>query len=129
MFTGVSPKEIACCACTFGVETHASHLYAQSRFFVCADTIQVSAQPVAPSFGIRSFDRRLRRLQRVRLVRPRGADHRVAVLEQVDLVGGERPVLLDQRLLLLEQVDRRVELGLVELVGVPDAELGFVFIR
>src|SRR5205085_5910870 len=34
---------------------YASHLYAQSRFFVFADTIHVSSQPVAPSFGTRSF--------------------------------------------------------------------------
>src|SRR5258708_31415775 len=33
----------------------ASHLYAQSRFFVCDETIHVSSQPVAPSFGIRSL--------------------------------------------------------------------------
>ena len=37
------------------METHASHLYAQSRFFVFAETIHVSSQPVAPSFGIRSL--------------------------------------------------------------------------
>src|SRR5262245_61372133 len=55
LFTGVSPKYTACWACTFGVEIHASHLYAQSRFFVLAETIQVSSQPVAPSRGIMSF--------------------------------------------------------------------------
>src|SRR3954447_1800124 len=53
--TGVSPKKIACSACTFGVEIHASHCVAQSRFFVFAETIHVSSQPVAPSFGMRSF--------------------------------------------------------------------------
>ncbi len=46
---------MACSACTFGVETHAIHLYAQFGCFACADSIHVSAQPVAPSFGIRSF--------------------------------------------------------------------------
>src|SRR3954453_6055055 len=46
---------MACSACTFGVEIHASHFIAQSRFFVCDDTIQVSSQPVAPSLGTRSF--------------------------------------------------------------------------
>src|SRR5690349_5293469 len=46
---------MACSACTFGVEIHASHLYAHSRFFVCDETIHVSSQPVAPSFGTRSF--------------------------------------------------------------------------
>src|SRR3989440_5316711 len=46
---------MASSACTFGVEIHASHFIAQSRFFVCDDTIQVSSQPVAPSLGTRSF--------------------------------------------------------------------------
>src|SRR6266699_1412142 len=46
---------MACCACTFGVETHFSHMYAQFGCFALAESIHVSAQPVAPSFGIRSF--------------------------------------------------------------------------
>src|SRR6266516_5054948 len=46
---------MACSACTFGVEIHASHFIAQSRFFVFDDTIHVSSQPVAPSLGTRSF--------------------------------------------------------------------------
>src|SRR3954447_7201340 len=53
--TGVSPKKSACWACTVGVEIHESHFMAQSRFFVFADTIHVSSQPVAPSFGMRSL--------------------------------------------------------------------------
>src|SRR5216684_8099201 len=52
---GVSPNEIASCACTFGVETHFIHRYAQFGCFACADSIHVSAHPVAPSFGIRSL--------------------------------------------------------------------------
>src|SRR3954447_22977084 len=55
VLTGVSPKKIACCVCTFGVEIHDSHFIAQSRVFVWDDTIQVSSQPVAPSLGTRSF--------------------------------------------------------------------------
>src|SRR5437764_12934444 len=55
VFAGVSPNEIACSACTFGVEIHFSHRYAQFGCFACADSIHVSAQPVAPSFGIRSL--------------------------------------------------------------------------
>src|SRR5690348_2563285 len=43
---------MACSACTFGVETQAIHLYMQLGCFACADIIHVSAQPVAPSFGI-----------------------------------------------------------------------------
>src|SRR3954470_8340321 len=53
--TGVSPKKIACCACTVGVEIHESHFIAQSRFFVFDEIIHVSSQPVAPSFGTTSF--------------------------------------------------------------------------
>src|SRR5690349_4612865 len=55
VLAGVSPKEIACSACTRGVETHAIHLYAQVGCWACAESIQVSAQPVAPSAGIRSL--------------------------------------------------------------------------
>src|SRR3954452_2548104 len=54
-FAGVSPKKMACCACTFGVETHFSHRYAQFGCFAFAESIHVSAQPVAPSFGIVSL--------------------------------------------------------------------------
>src|SRR5262245_12367095 len=46
---------MACCACTSGVETHPSHLYAQFGCFAWAESIHVSAQPVAPSLGIRSL--------------------------------------------------------------------------
>src|SRR5439155_9928317 len=44
-----------CSACTFGVEIHFSHMYAQFGCFACAESIHVSAQPVAPSLGIRSL--------------------------------------------------------------------------
>src|SRR3954447_10228873 len=46
---------MACWACTFGVDTQAIQRYAQFGCFACDDSIQVSAQPVAPSFGIRSL--------------------------------------------------------------------------
>src|SRR5918911_4833598 len=52
---GVSPNESACSACTFGVEMYFSHMYAQFGCFAFAESIQVSAHPVAPSFGIRSL--------------------------------------------------------------------------
>src|SRR5919197_439993 len=55
LFAGVSPNEIACWACTFGVETHLIHMTAQFGCFALDEIIHVSAQPVAPSFGIRSF--------------------------------------------------------------------------
>src|SRR6266567_7298783 len=54
-FAGVSPNESACCACTFGVETHWIHFTAQLGCFAFDEIIHVSAQPVAPSFGIRSL--------------------------------------------------------------------------
>src|SRR5919109_3626826 len=46
---------MACCACTFGVDTHLIHITAQFGCFALAEIIHVSAQPVAPSFGTRSF--------------------------------------------------------------------------
>src|SRR5919201_5913784 len=46
---------MACCACTFGVETHLIHITAQFGCFAFDEIIHVSAQPVAPSFGIRSL--------------------------------------------------------------------------
>ncbi len=58
------------------------------------------------------------------LVRSRGADDNVPVLEQRDLVAGCAPVLIDQRPLLLQQSNRRVELLLSQLVWVFDSEVG-----
>src|SRR5579864_1626225 len=52
LFTGVSPKESACSACTCGVLTHFSHMYAQFGCFALVASIQVSPHPVAPSWGI-----------------------------------------------------------------------------
>src|ERR1039458_3712096 len=49
VLAGVSPKKSACSACTFGVETHFIHMYAQFGCFACDDSIHVSAHPVAPS--------------------------------------------------------------------------------
>src|SRR5436190_23897614 len=46
---------MACWAWPFVVETHFSHMNAQFGCFACAESIHVSAQPVAPSFGIRSI--------------------------------------------------------------------------
>jgi hypothetical protein len=54
-FAGDSPNEIACCACTLGVETHWIHFTAQFGCLAFEEIIHVSAHPVAPSFGIRSF--------------------------------------------------------------------------
>src|SRR5881392_3865190 len=54
LFAGVSPNESACCACTFGVDTHLIHMTAQFGCLAFVEIIHVSAQPVAPSFGIRS---------------------------------------------------------------------------
>src|SRR3954449_3830740 len=54
-FAGVSSNDNACCACTFGVETHRIHFTAQFGCLALDEIIHVSAQPVAPSFGIRSL--------------------------------------------------------------------------
>src|SRR3954451_6462325 len=54
-FAGVSSNDNACCACTFGVETHRIHFTAQFGCLALDEIIYVSAQPVAPSFGIRSL--------------------------------------------------------------------------
>src|SRR5436190_9451444 len=55
VFAGVSPNEIACWACTLGVETHLIQETAQFGCFAFDEIIHVSAQPVAPSFGIKSL--------------------------------------------------------------------------
>ena len=81
---------------------------------------------VAPSGGAlarnRVRDMGARQLQLDRLVRPRGADEGVAVLEHVDLDRCARPVLLDQLALLRQERDGGVELLLGQLVRVLDAE-------
>src|SRR5919109_5445770 len=46
---------MACCAWTSGVDTHLIHMTAQFGCLALVEIIHVSAQPVAPSFGIRSF--------------------------------------------------------------------------
>src|SRR5579863_7686372 len=53
-FAGVSPKLMACSACTVGVETHFIHMYAQFGSGAWVASIQVSAHPDAPSCGISS---------------------------------------------------------------------------
>ena len=75
--------------------------------------------------GDEVLHRRLRRLQRVRLIRPRRADRRSPALEEVDLVAGGRPVLLDEGVLLLQQVDGCLELGVRQLVRILDPEVRF----
>src|SRR3982074_2093479 len=55
VLAGVSPNEIPCSAWTLGVDTQLTHLYAQLGCLECAESIQVSAQPVAPSTGISSL--------------------------------------------------------------------------
>src|SRR5438034_7548027 len=52
LLTGVSPYEVACCACTFGVVIHCIHLYPQFGCLAFDESIHVSSQPVTPSFGV-----------------------------------------------------------------------------
>src|SRR5580765_7091751 len=54
VFAGVSPNPIACWACALGVEMYRIQRYAQFGCGAFFASIHVSAQPVAPSFGIRS---------------------------------------------------------------------------
>src|SRR5947208_16532371 len=54
-FAGVSPNESACIACTFGVEMYFSQRYSQFGCLALAESIHVSAHPVAPALGIRSL--------------------------------------------------------------------------
>ena len=57
------------------------------------------------------------------LVLPGGANLVVAAAEGLDLLGGIGPVFADVGLLFLQQVDRRIELFFVQLVGVFDFEI------
>ena len=89
----------------------------------------VSAQPVTPSSGNDRGDRLLLGLQQVDLERPgAGGDH-AFVLEVVDLDEGIVPVAADQRALRAQQVERRLVLVLVELVGVLMPSSGLWAIR
>src|SRR5439155_9421473 len=52
VFTGVSPKNSACSACTFAVLTYCVHRYAQLGWGALVASIHVSPHPVAPSSGM-----------------------------------------------------------------------------
>ena len=71
-------------------------------------------------------DRLLLGRQQVDLERPGAGGDDALVLEVVDLDHGVVPVAADQRALLAQQVERRLVLVLVELVGILDAELRLV---
>ena len=62
--------------------------------------------------------------ERVVLIRPRRADHDRAVLEVGDLGRVAAPVVADLLALLLQQVDRGVELVLGQLIRIRDLEVG-----
>ncbi len=97
--------------------------------------IQVSDQPVAPSFGRKPWLAGLAATGSPSpfsgevLVLPGGADLVVAVGEGLDLLGRVRPVFADVGMLFLQQVDRRFELLFVQLVGVFDPQARFVDFR
>ncbi len=94
--------------------------------------IQVSDHPVAPSLGHEALTRGADRhrlaggLELEVLVLPGRPDLVVTVRVRLDLLGGVGPVLADVRPLLLQQVDRGVELLVVQLVRVVDPEIGLV---
>ena len=73
---------MASSAWIFGVDMYAIHLYAQFGSGALAASIHVSAQPVAPSFGMVSLTGAVRGLQRRRLIRPRRTDDDLTVLEE-----------------------------------------------
>ena len=118
---GVSPKTSACCACELRLEMYFIHMYAQFGCGAFVASIHVSAQPVAPSFGIVSLTGALR-LQRAGLVRPDGADDGVSVLEQVDLVGGESQYFLISGFCCFSRLTAASNCVFVQLVGILDAE-------
>ncbi len=74
--------------------------------------------------GQHGVDLRLVQLGEVHDDLPRRADHRVTVLERLDLLGVVGPVLPDVLVLRLEQVDGGRELLVVERVRVLDAQVG-----
>ena len=92
---GASPNHSATCAWMSGFVIQFIHMYAQFGCGDLASIIQVSAQPVAPSFGQDRVHRSLVALGQVHDDLPRRADHRRAVLERLLGVGVGRPVRAD----------------------------------
>ena len=121
---GASPNHSATWALASGEMIQSIHMYMQFGWAARDEIIHVSDHPVAPSTGLTASivaPLAWARLTMTCHVVP--AEHGAA-LERRLLVGVERPVLADERLLLLEQGDRGVELLLVERVRVGDAEIG-----
>ena len=83
----------------------------------------MSDQPVAPSSGLMASTSTPAAWRVPVMICQVVPSDRVAVGEGVDLLRVVAPVLADRRLLLLEQVDCRRELGLIERVRVGDAEV------
>ena len=119
---GASPNHSATAAFAFGLMMWSIHLYMQLGCLALDAIIHVSDQPVEPSEGsvVLIGTGFFSPWQQVRDHLPRGADVGVALREGRLLLGVVRPVLADVLALLLEQVDRGVELLVVELVRVGD---------
>jgi hypothetical protein len=94
-----------------------------------ACSMVVSAQPVTPSSGMVEAIGCLSACSSIDLERPGAGGDDAFVLEVVDLDHRIVPVAADQRALAAQQVERRLVLVFVELVGVLDAEFRLVVIR
>ena len=79
-FAGASPNHSATAAFALGLTMWFIHMYMQFGCLASDEIIQVSDQPVAPSFGriASTGGDFLSRLHEVRDHLPGGADHRVA---------------------------------------------------
>ena len=99
-------------------------MYMQFGFLALDEIIQVSDHPVAPSFGSTVLIGTLSASSRFAITCQVVPIGRVAVRERRLLLRVVRPVLADVLALLLEQVDRGLELLVVELVDVVDPEVG-----
>ena len=91
-------------------------------------SIHVSDQPVAPSSGsVVELDRLTLGLEQVSAWYGQVVPTTMSPLvERLDLLGVVGPVLADVLVLLLQQLDRRVELLLVELVRIGDSQIRLV---
>ena len=84
----------------------------------------MSLHPVEPSFGTTVSSVRTVGRRQVLDDLPRRAEHRRTLLERALGLRVVVPVLADDRVLILQQRDRRIELLLVQRVRILDTEIG-----
>ena len=107
---GASPNHSATCALAHGEAIQSIHSFMQLGLAACDDSIQVSDQPVAPSTGLTASILAPLACGEVDDDLPGGAGEHVPSSSEPADRCSQRPVLTGERLLLLEQRDRRVEL-------------------